>query len=130
MLWLPVVAAGLVMGAAQLSASNEVPVATAERAPVSAVAIRSSLAGVAASSFEPAGHGRVELASFAAKPAAAAINVPAPGSLSPAPVVDDHIPEPGTIGFGLAVAALILGNFAKALMRCWKITNATPNREA
>lgn len=133
LLWLLVIAAAWLNAAAEVKASDprpgEAPVAGTDRVPASAASIRTSLASVAASAFEPAGNGGVELASFAAKPAVAVLNVPAPGSLSPAPAAEDHIPEPGAIGFGLAVAALILGNFAKALMRCWKITSATPNRE-
>lgn len=95
----------------------------------SATSIRANLARVAASAFEPASGGIVDLATFGAKPAAAILNVPAPGALSPVAPAKDHIPEPGAIGFGLAVAALIFGNFAKALMRCWKITSTTPNRK-
>jgi len=133
LLWLPVGVAAWLMAATAVKASDthpgEASATVADRTPASAASIRSSLASVAAAAFEPAGHGKVELASFAARPAAAVLNVPAPGSLSPAPTVEDHIPEPGAIGFGLAVAALILGNFGKALMRCWKITSATPNRE-
>jgi hypothetical protein len=91
--------------------------------------IRTNLAGVAASAFEPAQEGVVHLSTFGSKPAVAVLNVPPPGSLSPVAPAEDHIPEPGAIGFGLAVAALILGNFAKALMRCWKITSSTPSRE-
>jgi hypothetical protein len=111
------------LAAAQAVAGNDAPAAE------SSATIRKNLAGVAPSAFEPAREGVVELASFATKPAVAVLNVPAPGSLSPATPAEDHIPEPGAIGFGLAVAALIFGNFAKALMRCWKITSSTPDRE-
>lgn len=103
----------------------------AERQPSSSTStsIRTSLAGVSASAFEPARDGIVNLATFGATPKSAVLNVPAPGSLSAAAPATDRIPEPGAIGFGLAVAALILGNFAKALMRCWKITSTAPGRE-
>jgi hypothetical protein len=94
-----------------------------------AASIRANLASVAASAFQPAGEGVVDLATFGAKPAVAVLNVPPPGSLSPAQPAEDHIPEPGAIGFGLAVAALIFGNFTKAVRRCWKMTSSNPNRQ-
>lgn len=92
--------------------------------------IRANLASVAAGAFESAGDGVVDLATFGPKPVVAALNVPPPGVMTPVAPPTDHIPEPGAIGFGLAVAALIFGNFAKSLMRCWKITGSAPNREA
>lgn len=103
----------------------------AER-PVAALtgsSIRANLASVAAGAFEPAGAGGIDLATFGPKPMVAALNVPPPGAMTPVAPPTDHIPEPGAIGFGLAVAALIFGNFAKSLMRCWKITGSAPNRE-
>jgi hypothetical protein len=116
---------------AEVDGSAESAGAVADAAPApSAESIRANLASVAASAFEPAREGAVDLATFAMKPAAAMLTVPPPGSLSPAPPAKDHIPEPGAIGFGLAVAALIVGNFTKALMRCWKITSTNPNRES
>lgn len=93
-----------------------------------AQSIRANLASVAASAFEPAREGVVELATFGSKPVAAVLNVPPPGAMAPAAPAVDHIPEPGAIGFGLAVAALIFGNFAKSLMKCWKITGAPADR--
>lgn len=128
------VAVWIVIAAGSIAVAGERPaevagVPLAESAAHSSASIRSNLASVAVSAFEPASEGVVDLASFGTKPAVAVLNVPAPGSLSPAPPAKDHIPEPGAIGFGLAVAALILGNFGRALMRCWKITSATPNRE-
>lgn len=92
--------------------------------------IRDNLASVASTAFEPARDGVVELASFGKKPVIAALNVPAPGAMAPVVQPKDHIPEPGAIGFGLAVAALIFGNFAKSVMRCWKITGVAPDRES
>jgi hypothetical protein len=92
--------------------------------------IRANLASVAAGAFEPAGDGVVDLKTFGPKPVVAALNVPPPGAMTPVTPPTDHIPEPGAIGFGLAVAALIFGNFAKSLMRCWKITGSAPNRES
>lgn len=143
-LWRPAAAAWIaVMGiaSAQGSDSASAPVEPSSAvittvsvggAPVTAhssASIRSDLASVAASAFEPAHEGIVDLATFGTKTVGAALNVPPPGSISPVEPPTDHIPEPGTIGFGLAVAALIFGNFAKALKRCWKITSTTPGRE-
>jgi hypothetical protein len=130
----PAVAMWLVIALPEIAAADDRSVEAvglvAEASPThSAASIRSNLASVAASAFEPGRDGVVDLATFGTKPAAAVLNVPPPGSLSPTPPVEDHIPEPSAIGFGLAVAALIVGNFTKALMRCWKITSASPSRE-
>jgi hypothetical protein len=128
------VAMWLVIAPSVIRAADDRPVesvvAVAETSPMySSSSIRANLASVAASAFEPGRGGAVDLATFGPKPAPAVLNVPPPGSLPPTSPAEDHIPEPGAIGFGLAVAALIVGNFAKALMRCWKITSASPSRE-
>ena len=141
--WLPAAAAVLALspmqavagaasndgGEASISAVGPIAGEVLSEPVYSSTSIRANLASVAASSFEPAQEGVVDLATFTAKPGSAMLNVPGPGSLAPAAPAKDHIPEPGAIGFGLAVAALIFGNFAKALMRCWKITGTTVDRE-
>jgi hypothetical protein len=81
------------------------------------------LANVAAASFEPPAGNLVDLATFGASRGSAALNVPAPGALSPVTPPKDHIPEPGTIGFGLAVLALVFGNIMKSFMKCWRMTS-------
>lgn len=54
------------------------------------------------------------------------LSVPAPGSLPAG--ASDFIPEPGTIGFGLALLALGLGGAAKSVARCWRMTSARSDR--
>lgn len=87
-----------------------------------------SLANIATGPYEPAAANIADLATFGSNTRSNVLNVPAPGALPAANTPKDNIPEPGTIGFGLAVAALILGNAGKAFVRCWKMTSAISGR--
>ncbi len=88
-----------------------------------------SLASIAAGPYEPTAANIAELATFGSNTRSNVLNVPTPGALPAATNPKDSIPEPGTIAFGLAVVALILGNAGKALVRCWKMTNASFGRD-
>lgn len=126
---LAVVCALSSVGVARAAApERSAEVRSAELPPVP-VSIGASLAKVSAASFEPGVDSMVQLATLNIEPRVSRLNVPAPDALSPAKPATGFIPEPGAIGFGLAVAALIFGNFAKSFVRCWKMTSTGAERE-
>ena len=43
-----------------------------------------------------------------------------------APEAKEDVPEPGTIGFGLAVLAIGLGKLVQSFVRAWRQTSAKP----
>ena len=88
-----------------------------------------NLASIAAGPYEPSAANITELVTFGSNTRSNVLNVPAPGVLPAANTPKDSIPEPGTIGFGIAIAALILGNAGKAFVRCWKMTSASTGRD-
>ncbi len=62
----------------------------------------------------------------AAEKSAVLAHLPDPDSVKTAAAAKDQVPEPGTIGFGLAVLAIGLGKLAQSFARCWRTTSANP----
>lgn len=82
------------------------------------------LESIASGPFEPVAGNLTELATFGSKTTGSPVlNVPAPGALPSGAPAKDNIPEPGTIGFGLAIIALGLSSLARSFMRCWRMTS-------